>query len=188
MGHLIEKFKSWCDRNISIITFFALVATILGLGYNILNGTKINFGIASNLFSNIGTILNYKIQLPVYLYLLVIIVIYGLFRYLINSDKHAKDEFSFLVGTWLNEWDLNGSNSGSEKVVIDATSAYCRNGEHIFNVENFSINYKKSEISFDKISVRPGDNRRAHNKLNIVNKDLLTGNEEGYAIRYTRIN
>jgi hypothetical protein len=187
LNNLVIKFRSWCDRNISIITFFALLVTVLAFGYSILNGTKINFGSANNFLSHVATILNYKIELPLYVYLLSVIMVYSLFLYVRNSNRSTKKEFSFLVGTWLNEWDLNGKNAGSETAVIKDDSGYYRNGEHIFNVEDFKINYKNSQISFDKVSVRQNDHRRSENKLTIVNKDLLLGNEAGYPIRYTRI-
>jgi|GEM_PF-101993 len=103
-----------------------------------------------------------------------------------NSDK-VKVNFNFLIGMWLNEWDINGERPGSEELQIKEDGSYIRNDEHIFNIEDFKYIKQSNQISFYKQSVRETDNRRVKNVLNIINDDLLTGKESNYFIRYTRI-
>lgn len=106
-------------------------------------------------------------------------------------------EFDFMIDKWLNEWDINGENHGSEQLEIKEDGSYIRNDEHIFNIENFSYNRSKNQISFIKASARPAavDNRRLLNTLTVSDKYFLVGTEYNledtdpkvYGIRYTRM-
>ena len=60
-------------------------------------------------------------------------------------------------------------------------------GRHWFDLKNLKLDSAKRQIEFLKVSVRADDPRQLMNKLTIENNDLLVGTEEGYRIRYIRV-
>ena len=92
----------------------------------------------------------------------------------------------FIAGRWENEWTVKGKK-GSEICEIMNDGKYFINGRHSFSIEDFSYDIKTQQIKFIKAAVIPGDDRRLANTLDVVNSELLTGTEDDYEIRYTRI-
>jgi hypothetical protein len=90
----------------------------------------------------------------------------------------------FLVGTWLNEWTVDGK-TGSEHLKITDDMKYFIRNDFYFNLEN--IQFTEGAVSFLKVGVKPNDTRRLENKLTIKNSQLLEGTEQNYQIRYTRL-
>ena len=93
---------------------------------------------------------------------------------------------NFLVGTWKNEWTING-HTDSEILTITNDYRYLIVDAHIFNITHFIHEPDKNEVKFIKEGAQPGDLRKHLNTLFMQSDDLLTGSEDNYQIRYTRI-
>jgi hypothetical protein len=180
----INNFRIWCNSNGGWLTF---IFGITALSIAVITNDKIKFGDATSFLSKIFAFLEYKIQLPLYVFLMIALLTIIYFNRIRNRYKKRKINFSFLVGIWLNEWKKNEPDGGSETIEIKEDGSYIRNNEHIFAIENFNFDYKTNQISFIKVAQVPPDTRRCINILNIENNDLLIGKENGYNIRYTRI-
>ncbi len=112
--------------------------------------------------------------------------------YSMITDKQAvKDvSMSFLAGAWSNEWHTK-TGAGSEVCEVTNDGKYFINGQHAFNVENFSYNEKTREVIFVKTGIGPRHEERYNDSLELVGDTLLRGMEDNgkevYKITYTRI-
>lgn len=180
----MNKIRKWCNANSGFLTAIGIIVTIV---IAIANTDKLSWGNTTSFFYKVVALLNYKIQLPIYLLVIIVILFLIYFNRIRNRYRRNYIDFNFLVGRWLNEWDLNGPNQGSEELEIREDGSYYRNNEHIFDVVDFKYDYKSNQIYFIKESRRVGDDRKAKNTLTVVNNDLLSGTEINYKIRYTRL-
>lgn len=180
MPKIFSAFTKWCNSNGGLLTFiFGLIAVLIA----ILNNYKINLGDATSFLSYIITVLNYKIQLPLYLCLMIILV---MAIYLMRvKNKRQRITFNFLVGKWFNEYS-GDKESGYENAEIEEGGKYYVEGKHCFNITNFKYDYQLNQISFVKTSVIVGENREVKAILNIHSKNMICGKEGNSNIRYTR--
>ena len=182
MKKFYQKVKNWSNGNQGLLSLLALIVAVLS---SIPFGS-ININSASPFFKTLGTFLIYKIQLPVYLLILLLISLLFYFLRLKNKYTSQTITLNFLVGTWKNEWTINGETR-SEIFIITNDFHYIINGQHMFNIDNFSYHSRKNEIEFTKTAVQPDDHRKHLNKVTIRNNELLDGSEDNYLIKYTRI-
>ena len=90
-------------------------------------------------------------------------------------------------GTWLNTWQLPDGRSGEEVVEVKKRAEYYANGNHVFNLDSFSIDNEKGLIIFRKVGIG-GDKRSEMNILHVINKNKYEGTESGVTkITYTKI-
>src|SRR6185437_13550265 len=136
-----DHLDRWCNAHHGILQFLGIIVMITIF---FLSNIKIDLG---NALTSINTFLNLKIQLPLYCFLAVAIVTIIYYRTLRNRYKKRKITPSFLVGIWINEGKKNEPDEGSEQFEVKEDGSYIRNGEHIFNIENFNYNFKKNQIS-----------------------------------------
>jgi hypothetical protein len=179
---LYNLFRDWCNSNHSVLMFLALIVAIIGIiPFNTIN---VKFG--GSVLQKIGIIMAYKINIPVYI-LLILILMVGLYLLKYRSKYKTNIKFfDFLIGTWQNEWIID-KTKGNEICKITAEGKYYVNNEHCFNIENLKIDASTGSISFMKVSVRQNDDRRLDNQLNIVNNLRLEGTENGIKISYSKI-
>jgi hypothetical protein len=179
---MYKRFKNWCNANQGLLTMVAIVVAITGL----VPFNSLDLGFTNSLLEKIKAVGFYNIKIPVYIFLIILLIGLFYFKTIKNRYLHRKITIDFLKGIWKNEWTLNGQ-SDSEICEIKDDGKYYVNEEHWFTLENFKYDYKTNKITFFKTSVRPGDNRKMLNMLTIENNDLISGNENNYDIRYRRI-
>ena len=182
MKNLWSNFKCWCNANPGLLGFFTLlISAVAVVPFN-----KIDLNLANTFFGKAILIFVYQVKMPLYLFLVLVAI--GIFYVLRLKKRYATKSVSlkFLSGLWVNEWNLNGIK-GFETLRIDDEGSYFLNGAHIFNIEGFQYNPAERKIIFVKVAVQPGDTRRLTNSLIMSNNDLLTGTENGYSIKYSRV-
>lgn len=184
-----KKFKDWCNETKGVFEFIGLIIIILGI---ILNNS-FNIDLSGSFFQTIGLIMTYKIKVPVYIILLILVIGFIYFRrYRLSYKKNI--EFSdFLVGIWKNEWET-GKGKGSQICKITSDGEYYINNEHYFNIEDLTIDSFTGRIRFFKATVNQTPGYRLKNDLKIINNSKIKGTEivEGsgraYGICYTKLN
>jgi hypothetical protein len=102
----------------------------------------------------------------------------------VAKDQKIIPTGDFLVGSWLNEWTIDGTTR-SENLEITKDLKYLITGQYRFNIED--VHFTENTVSFVKVGVKPNDSRRLQNTLNIKSDQLLEGTEQNYQIRYTRL-
>lgn len=183
MKKSFTNLSNWCNEHKGIIELMILLLAFIAL----IPFNRINFNISSSFIEKIILIINYKISIPIYL-IIIILAIVLLYSWRISQKYSASIiDIKFLVGRWRNEWTVNGQ-TGTETLEITADGRYFLNGAHWFNIDNFKYDAKQNQITFTKVGVRPNDTRRLLNTLIVNNNELLTGSENEYNIRYSKIN
>jgi len=182
MNNFYSKFRNWCYANIGPLTFFTGIIIL----YSVLPLGQIDFTKANSFFAKVVTILFYKIPIPTYLLILVIVLILLYLFRLKRKYSIQTISASFLKGTWKNEWTING-HTDSEILVIDKDLHYFLKGEHTFDIQQFSFDPAKKEMKFEKVAVKPDDDRKHKNVLSLINNDVLIGDEDYYKIKYARL-
>ena len=84
----------------------------------------------------------------------------------LGKQPNFLDIESVFPGTWKNDYKFKSNDAGSEILQIK-DGKYFIQGRHWFNIQDFSINYDKSEISFLKVGLT-NDLRRLRNKLKVI--------------------
>lgn len=184
-----KKFRDWCNETKGVFEFIGLIFLILGI--ILTNSFKINF--SGTFFQTIGLIITYRIKVPVYVTLLILVIGFIYFRrYRLKYKKNIVST-GFLVGTWRNEWET-GNGKGSEICYITANGEYNVNYLHVFNVEELTIDSSTGSIRFIKATVNQTPGYRLFNELRIINNSKIEGTEsiqgsdKKYGICYTKIN
>lgn len=178
----LKKIKDWCNANQGVLAGIAILVTI----FTYIPFKDIDFSFANPFLRIVFDIITLKIQIPIYSLLILGIVT---LLYLSKLKKRYTPKGiseSFLIGTWKNEWTING-HTDSEIFTVTKELHYIMNNEYIFSIVDFKHNPLTNELKFIKAGVRPNDNRKHKNTLKIVNNDVLTGTEDEYQIKYTRI-
>lgn len=107
---------------------------------------------------------------------------------IITKDKDKQSDpappINLLVGTWKNEWTINGATS-SETVIITEDGRYYANGVYSFLIHNVAYDKSTNQIRFIKTSVV--DPRDLLNTLTVENNNVLVGSESYYSVRYTKL-
>ncbi len=182
MINKVNDFRNWCNANQGLLTFIFGIVAVLGL----IPFNSIKFGNSYTFIEKIRTVLIYEIKIPVYL-LIILAIISGIYFIKIkNRYKKKHISIDFLIGSWKNQWEINGQ-IGSEICEIKADGKYYISGEHWFTLTDFKYNPQKNEITFFKYAVKANDNRNLKNVLTINNNDFISGSENNYSIKYTRI-
>lgn len=177
-----KKIKDWSNANQGVLALLALLVSVVSA----LPLKSIDPSFARSFWTILLEIFTLKIEMPVYLLLVLCLVI---FLYITKLKKRYTPKGVseiFLIGTWKNEWTING-HTDSEIFNITKDLHYVMNNEHIFTIVDFKHNPLVNEITFIKVGVRPNDNRKHLNKLKILNNDVLIGVEDQYQIKYTKL-
>lgn len=182
MKKTFKNLSNWCNEHKGIISLMALLVAILAL----IPFNRLDFNFSDSFIANIILIINYKVSIPIYLVLILLIIILLYLVRIRQRYKSIRIDFGFLVGRWRNEWK-NG-HTGNEMMEITIDRRCFVNGIHKFNIDNFNYNAKQNQITFTKVGEQPNDTIRLFNKLNINNNELLTGTENDFTIKYTKIN
>jgi hypothetical protein len=184
MKNRLAKFRDWCNLNQG---FFGLLAVLIAL-YAAIPFEKVDFSPAYTFFGFIGTILTYKLQIPIYVFF-PIIMFGTLYFFRIKSRyKTIPIAKSVLKGKWRNEWVTVDGRPGNETAIITSDLRYqFEDGRHFFDLKNIKVDPINRQIEFVKVAVQPDDNRKLLNRLTIENNDLLVGTEDDHKIRYVRI-
>ena len=178
-----ENLKNWCNANQGLLTLLGLiVAIIAAIPFN-----KIDFSFAHSLWDKCVLILTYKLQIPIYLF--IVVVVLSLFYLLRLRKRYLSSSYTlkFLKGTWKCEWTIIGSNPGSEITKISEDGKYIINNDHWFDITEFKFDSTKKQITFYKTAVKENDQRKLPNTLNIINNECLEGTENNYKIKYTKL-
>ncbi|NJO24654.1 MAG: hypothetical protein HC867_01020 [Bacteroidia bacterium] len=94
---------------------------------------------------------------------------------------------SMFPGKWLNKYEFKDGTKGDEILEIKNGNEYHALGQHLFNIDQFSIDKVNKILTFRKKGVGL-DIRQAVNVLSIVNEKYYEGTEtNGTRISYTRI-
>jgi hypothetical protein len=178
MSKNLQKFTNWCGKYRNVFGFIiALFAIIAFVQYNSV--------IVGSALTHFFKIANYLVCLPIWLIIALIILLILFVLRIKRKYKTKKITQDFLVGTWKNEW--YGDHQGSEICNITGDLRYFVGGTHYFNLVGFSYDQNTNSLSFTKVGAQPGDNRRVTNVLTIHNNNFLTGIENSYPIKYSRI-
>jgi hypothetical protein len=186
MKKQFANFKSWCNVNGGFLAFLAILVAIIFSIWEPRQINNIDFDSVKTIWSVIQMALLYVVKIPVYFIILITFIWFLYWSIFKRRYKSHRISMDFLVGSWKNEWIINGQN-GSEICQIQRDGKYFVKGKHCFTLDNFSYDYKSNTITFSKISVLSGDNRTLPNELNVNNNDLISGFEDQYKIKYTRI-
>ncbi|MBI5372556.1 MAG: hypothetical protein HZA79_11095 [Sphingobacteriales bacterium] len=175
-----KKLKDWCNANQGLLTLLGLIVAILPL----IPFNKIDFKSAGPVVDKIISVLVYEVKIPLYLFI-VILTISG-FYFLRIKRRYTKKSLTLreLTGTWRNDWGTDGDH---EIFTLNENGNYVINGEHVFNLTDFNFDPKSNKITFYKTAVRPGDERKVFNSVEVKNNELLDGFEQNYKIKYTKI-
>jgi len=143
--------------------------------------------LAETFFDRLLTIFLFDVQIPLYL-LIASVIVLGLYVFRLRKQYRIEPISSkFLIGTWRNEWTIDGK-AGTETIRITDDFRYLfLDGRHRFNLTDIQIDPAKREIKFTKKGVEPSENRSLKNILVIRNNELLVGHEENYEIRYIKL-
>jgi hypothetical protein len=179
MKKFYQSLKNWSNANSGILTIITFLIAITP--FNMINLYHIN-----PIFESFLLFLNYKFEIHLYIVILLFLVGIIYFQRLKSKYRRKRITIGILAGTWKNEWDIGGIK-GSEMSQITDNGKYLVNGEHLFDIVDFEYNENKRQIKFIKSSVRPDDFRKLVNIVRLINNDLLSGSENNYDIKYTRI-
>lgn len=181
MNKLLNRIIKWCNQNAGFIGLLALLISIIS-GFNFKN---LSLSFTKPFLDKVLIVLGYEIKLP-FFSLLLLIGLGFIYAYRLKN-RYAKKSINsnFLIGRWKNQWS-SPQGVGSEDCEIKKNGKYYIMGEHWFDLRDIKYNQKTNQLSFMKTAVRPDDHRKVLNVLTIVNNDLLTGEEAGHEIKYTR--
>jgi hypothetical protein len=180
----LTKFRDWCTLNSGVFTFLAFVTGVIA----IIPLNKIDLISTYSFFESLATILVYRLQVPLYLFLLLLTAGTLYFFKIKKRYQTIPRAPSVLKGKWKNEWVTSDGRLGNETAVITNNMEYIfEDGRHFFNLKDIKVNPTLRQIEFMKVAAQPDDKRKLFNKLTIENNDLLVGTEDNNPIKYVRI-
>ncbi len=94
----------------------------------------------------------------------------------LTAENKAINPSDVFIGKWKNECS-QGSQNGSEIFFIKDQNKYFTGDQHWFNIIDFKFDEKGKTLSFNKIGIKEGDNRKLVNNLKIINNELFEGEE-----------
>jgi hypothetical protein len=180
MKNKFQNLKNWCNANSGLLTIVTFLIVIIP--FNKINADNLN-----STFKSVFTFLNFRLEIPLYIVILLLIIGLIYFQRLRDKYKRKTLNLSNMAGMWKNEWAIIGGSTGTEMFQLTKDGKYLVNGEHWFTLKEFEYNENLRQIKFIKSSVRPNDSRKLVNIVKLVNNDLLIGTENNYEIKYTRI-
>ena len=166
---------------------FLLIGGIIAFIYSAI--LKIPVHKPGSWFEKMLSFFNITVVIPLYAFLIIILIIYFAYRYLKNRIISQTEFKARMIGKWLNRW--GGSQPGQEIFTITNDFKYLIGNTAYFDFKRFRINTKRKAISFTKIGVRDGDARILQNTLSFDELNELKGTEKSkgkeYGITYTRV-
>lgn len=174
------RANTWCARNPFGFGIIVLLVSLAPIFLKAVKSVKFNWKAIANVFL-------FSINVPLYAIALVIMTFF-IVSSLIRK-KFIKKGFSKfdIAGLWRNDWGGDSPGSGSEYLEITKDLEYYVNGDHYFNLVDFSYDKATNKVEFSKVAVKPEDHRRVKDVLTVENNFLLVGTENGYPIKYTKL-
>jgi hypothetical protein len=180
---MFNKIRNWCNSNQGLLTLLGVIVAVIA----VIPFNKINLNFAPSFFQKLYLVLIYRVQIPLYLFIIIILVSLFYFLKILKRYRETSYNLYWFKGVWKCEWPSEENISGSEILTITEKGEYIIDNNHYFNISEFYYDINAKELSFYKVGVKRDDHRKLLNKLKIINNDLLEGKEENYNIKYQRL-
>jgi hypothetical protein len=182
------KIRDFCNLNKGIIEAIVLVL----IAYDVFKPNRSNLKFSGTFVNRIGSFFTFKLPVPIYIIFILLLI--GIIYYSrVRSKYHNSLKLpEFLVGVWRNDYAV-GDKFGSEICRITSDGKYFLNENHVFNLENISVDVSTGTITFYKTRVNQVPSYRLRNDLSIINNNEIKGTEQvegkgnNYKISYIKI-